>query len=533
MKFSMTYQLPAYLVFAGVLGAISIVSSSAQDNPAKPAPEVEKKEIKPLPSAKVAEMGPTFEELSGKLTIDKAPIAQANGPVASYADVLETVMPSVVTIYSTKEVASPSRSRMFDDPLFRRFFGVPEDEEDLELPPRTQQGLGSGVIVSTDGYILTNNHVIDDADEIMVSLATDHRDYKATVVGADPRTDVALIKIEASGLRFATIGDSSKLRVGDVTLAIGNPFGLEQTVTSGIVSGLSRNSLDITGGGYENFIQTDASINQGNSGGALVDASGRLIGINTAIQSGMAGGNIGIGFAIPSNMVLNIVQRLLDGGGNVRRGFLGVRMNPLDSGTAERMGRKDKSGVMIVEVVPETPAAAAGLKAGDLIIEYNGQEVESMQRLRLDISNTFPGEKVRFKIIRKSKQMDFDVVLGDLENMSIAFSSEPETHNGPDPDEKAKELFIDGVVIVELDDVARAALSVDESIEGVVVESVEAGSAAAEAGLQVGQIITEVDQEKVTTVEEAFARRKAFEGELLYLQIHNEGQKAILVIRVK
>lgn len=533
MKFPMIYQLPATFILAGCLGAVALVSTVAQDSSAEPIPEVKKKEIKPLKPVEVVEVGPTFQELSSRLTIDSAPIAQTDGPVVSYADVLEAVMPAVVTIYSTKEVASPSRGRMFDDPLFRRFFGVPEDDEDMELPGRTQQGLGSGVIVSADGYILTNNHVIDDADEIMVSLATDHRDYKATVVGADPRTDVALIKIEASGLQFATIGDSSKLRVGDVTLAIGNPFGLEQTATSGIVSGLSRNSLDITGGGYENFIQTDASINQGNSGGALVDANGRLIGINTAIQSGMAGGNIGIGFAIPSNMVLNIVQRLLDGGGNVRRGFLGVRMNPLDSGTAERMGRTDKSGVMIVEVVPETPAAAAGLKAGDLIIEYNGQAVESMQRLRLDISNTFPGEKVKFKVIRKSKQKDFDVVLGDLENMSVAFASEAEPHKGPDPHEKAKELFIDGVVIVELADVARTALSVDEGIEGVVVESVDADSAAAEAGLQVGQIITEVDQEKVTTVEQAFARRKAFEGELLYLQVHNEGQKAILVIRVK
>lgn len=525
MKISNCHHLSTAIAGAVLIGVV-LPQLNAQEAVEKPDPA---EPADPVATQLVS--SPSFEELSEKLNIDAMPIAQLGAPFASYADTLEQVMPAVVTIYSTKEVASPSRSRMFDDPLFRRFFGVPENEEDLEVPPLTQQGLGSGVIISADGYILTNNHVVEDADEIMVSLATDQRDYKATVIGADPRTDVALIKIKASGLKMATIGDSSTLRVGDVALAIGNPFGLEQTVTSGIVSGLGRNSLDITGGGYENFIQTDASINQGNSGGALVDASGRLIGINTAIQAG-AGGSIGIGFAIPSNMALNIVQRLLDGGGNVRRGFLGVRMNPLDSRTAEAMGRQDKAGVMIVEVVQDTPAASAGLKAGDLIVAYNDQPVESMQRLRLDISNTLPGEKVSFQVIRKDEEVSFDVVLGDLENMSTAFI-QPPLPVGPDPEEVAKEMFIDGVVVVELDEVARAALGVDETIEGVVVESVDVNCAAAKAGLQVGQIITEVDQEKVTTVEEAFAVRKVFKGDLLYLQVDNEGQKSILVISVK
>ena len=506
------------LDFAGAQDPDRVADEPASKRAAKPAPK------KPAT--------PTFDELRKKIAVDKSPLSTLQGAVLSYADTLEEVMPAVVTIYSTKEVASPSRSSMFDDPLFRRFFGTPNEDDDLELPPRTQQGLGSGVIISPDGYILTNNHVVDDADSVMVSLPTDRRDYEATVVGADPQTDVALIKIDAKNLKSVTIGDSAKLRVGDVTLAIGNPFGLEQTVTSGIVSGLGRNSLNITGGGYENFIQTDASINQGNSGGALVDATGRLVGINTAIQSDMAGGNIGIGFAIPVNMALDIVERLLDGGGNVRRGFLGVYLNELDSEMAETLGRDDKSGVMIVEVGPDTPAAVAGLKAGDLIVGFNGQPVDSMPRLRLDISNTPPGKAVRFDLIRKGEEMHVDVTLGDLEERSVAFSEQmPEP--GPDPDAEAKEEFIPGVIVAELDEVARTALGVDDTMKGVVVESVAADSAAAEAGISVGQIITEVDQEKVTSVEEAFQCIREFGDELLYLQVYDNGRKGIKVVRMK
>jgi serine protease Do len=527
MKISACFRRSAFYLCSFVLLPVGFLA--AQD-PDKVADEpAAKPPMKPAPAKPAT---PTFDELRQKIVVDKKPLATLKGVVLSYADSLEEVMPAVVTIYSTKEVASPSRSSMFDDPLFRRFFGTPNEEDELELPPRTQQGLGSGVIISSDGYILTNNHVVDDADSVMVSLPTDRRDYEATVVGADPQTDVALIKIDATGLKSVTIGDSSKLRVGDVTLAIGNPFGLEQTVTSGIVSGLARNSLNITGGGYENFIQTDASINQGNSGGALVDASGRLVGINTAIQSDMAGGNIGIGFAIPANMALDIVQRLLDGGGNVRRGFLGVYLNELDSEMAETLGRDDKSGVMIVEVGPDTPAAVAGLKAGDLIVGFNGKPVDSMPRLRLDISNTPPGKAVRFDLIRKGEEMRIDVTLGDLEERSVAFA-EPAPEPGPDPDAEAKEEFIPGVVVVELDEAARAALGVDEATKGVVVESVKADSAASEAGLKVGQIITEVDQEKVASVDEVFAQIKGFDGELLYLQVYGDGRKGIVVVKMK
>ncbi len=471
----------------------------------------------------------SYTDLSSKITFDKSDLKR-QAAVTSYADVLEGVLPAVVTIYSTKEVDT-RRSPMFDDPLFRRFFGLPEGEvPDMH---RKQHGLGSGVIITTDGYILTNNHVVEGADEIMVSLSRDQKDYEAKVVGTDPQTDVAVIKIEASNLAHATIGDSSKLRVGDVTLAIGNPFGLEQTVTRGIVSALGRSNLNITGGGYENFIQTDAPINQGNSGGALIDAQGRLVGINTAIQSGFGGGNIGIGFAIPVNMALDIVEELLDQG-RVSRGFLGVYLKELDSTMAMALGRDDRSGVLVTEVGKDTPAETAGLKAGDLIVAYNGKPVQSMTKLRLDISNTEPGTEVTFSVVRTNKKMDLEVVLGDLEDRSLAMGggSEDEDAGSAEP-AKSDTKFLPGVEIGELDDSVRSALELDEDVKGVVVTRVNGGSLAAEAGLQSGHIITQVDQTDVASVDEAMKARKALDGEALLLQVYEGGRRDILAIRVE
>lgn len=364
-----------------------------------------------------------FEDLKKKLKIDSAaPPAEATAVVSSYADALEKVMPAVVTVYSTKEIKANLPKQRFDDPMFRRFFGIPEDFEfdEKDLPSRKEEGLGSGVIISPDGFILTNNHVAGDADEVIVRLSHDKKEYLAEVIGADPQTDVALIKIDAKNLKSVTLGDSTKLRVGDVALAVGNPFGLDQTVTLGIISALGRTDLNITDGGYENFIQTDASINRGNSGGALVDASGRLIGINTAIQSGFSGGNIGIGFAIPVNMAMNIVERLLENGGTVKRGFLGVFLKEVDTTMAKALGRADNNGVLVNEVGPGTPAEKAGLKAGDLIVAYNGTTVESMPKLRLDISNTAPGAEVEFEIIRGGKTEKVKVKLGDLDDGKVA-----------------------------------------------------------------------------------------------------------------
>ena len=472
-----------------------------------------------------------YPELEEKLSIDRSPLKAAGAAPSSYAPALENVMPAVVTILANKSIQLTNSSNPMQEELFRRMFpNLPDNfferfEEEQGVPERSEEGLGSGVVISPDGYILTNDHVVGDADTITVSLSTSNKEYEATLVGADPRTDVALIKIDAGDLKAITIGDSSKLRIGDVALAVGNPLGLEQTATVGIISGLGRNELNITNGGYENFIQTDAAINRGNSGGALVDASGRLIGINTAIQSGFSGGNIGIGFAIPSNMALNIVQRLLDDGGVVKRGFLGVFLRELDGNYAKALGRKDASGVLVTEVGADTPAEDAGIKPGDLIVGYNGRKVEDMQTLRLDISNTSPGKAVEFELIRNGKERSLDVVLGDLDSDNSLAGVQG---NRPKP-AKPEEL-VEGVRIKDLDEETRTALSLDDNVLGVIVESVKDNAPAAEAGLRPGMVITQIDQKNVSNVSEAYDILEDFASDVLLLQVYAAGRRDILAV---
>ena len=473
-----------------------------------------------------------YSELEKKIKVDRSPLESAGAAPSSYAPALEKVMPAVVTIFAKKSITLTSARNPMQEELFRRMFpDVPDDfferfENEEGAPQRKQEGLGSGVIISSDGYILTNNHVVGDADEITVALST-NKEYEASLVGADPRTDVALIKIEVKGLEAITVGDSSKLRIGDVALAVGNPLGLEQTATVGIISGLGRNELNITNGGYENFIQTDAAINRGNSGGALVDASGRLIGINTAIQSGFSGGNIGIGFAIPSNMALNIVQRLLDDGGVVRRGFLGVFLRELDRNYVKAIGREDASGVLVTEVGEDTPAESAGIKPGDLIVGYNGKKVDDMQTLRLDISNTSPGKAVEFELIRNGRERSLDVVLGDLDNDSGSIAGVQ--GGGRNKPAKPEEL-IEGVRIKDIDDETRTALNLEENVSGVIVESVKDSATAAESGLRPGMVITQIDQKDVGNTSEAYDIVEAFDSDVLLLQVYAAGRRDILAV---
>lgn len=474
-----------------------------------------------------------FAELEKKLSIDKSPAAPEAGAIDSYAPALAKVMPTVVTIFSSKEAEAQPRDPRQEE-LFRRMFpDIPEEFFERgpngEGPGQREQGLGSGVVVSADGYILTNNHVVGGADEIKVTLPSDKKkEYEATVVGADPQTDVALIKIEAENLPHVTIGDSSALSIGDVVLAVGNPLGLSQTATMGIISAVGRSDLNIIEQGYENFIQTDAAINRGNSGGALVDAAGRLIGIPTAIQSNFSGGNIGIGFAIPSNMALNIVQRLLDGGGEVKRGFLGVFLREIDPNMAKALGREDGGGVLVAEVGEKTPAESAGMKPGDIIVGFAGKPVESVQQLRLDISNTAPGTKSVFDIVRKGKRTELEVKLGDLKDNNLAGGPAPSQPSGG----KERSL-IAGVVVDDLDEDTRSSLQLDESVEGVVVKSVQDDSAAAEAGLRPGMVVTQIDQTDVADVAEARKIVKGFEGDVLLVQVYIGGRRDILAIPLK
>ena len=385
---------------------------------------------------------------------------------------------------------------------------------------------GAGVVITSDGYILTNNHVVELSEELRVHLDATNEEYDAKLIAADPKSDVALIKLEgAKDLKVMPIGDSKKLRVGDVTFAIGNPFGLAQTVTMGIVSALGRSSSDVSILEYANLIQTDAAINRGNSGGALVDAQGRLVGINTAIQGGMNGGNVGIGFAIPSNMALDIVNRLLEGGGKVRRGFLGVSLQPLDRDLATGLDWKKRYGVLISQVGPETPAAIAGLEASDIITNFEGEQARSLDSLRLRISNTPPNKEVTFGIFRKGKEMEVKVTLAELPEDPASVMG---IGRGPGIEE-----IIEGVEIADLNEENRAANDIADDIEGVLVQSVDPNSVAAESGLREGQVILEVNQIAVSSVNDAMKARLQFEGSVLLLRVSSQGASTILAVRLK
>ncbi len=490
-----------------------------------------------------------FKEIEKNMVFDNSAVQSVNGVVASFAPALENATPAVVTIFSKSDPTAQNDDAL--DPreeMLRRLLGLPGPGG--QAPG--QSGLGSGVILSADGYILTNNHVVEGADRITVALKDNKREYVAKLIGGDKDTDVAIIKIEAQNLTPMKIGDSSKVKVGDVVLAVGNPLGLEQTVTHGIVSALGRRRLGITGnGGYENFIQTDASINVGNSGGALIDAQGRLIGMNTAIKTdGLSRGNLGIAFAIPSNMALSIVKKLVDGGGAVRRGFLGIELRDVSEEDGDELKLSNLEGAYVNGVNPATPAESAGIKQGDVIVELDGKAITDSAQLRLDVSSKDPGVKVDFKIIREGKTREFSVVLGDkdelLPKVTQAQRNQPRRQdlrrprnndplNAPDPVEPPQNGgnesgFLAGVKIQELDGNLRSALKLDETVTGVFVASVDEKSKAAEAGLEAGQIITQVDQQNVGSAAVAEGIVSKFEGEVILLQIYKDGRRSILAV---
>ena len=325
----------------------------------------------------------------------------------SFADVVDRVAPAVVTIHSARRARAPRQHPFFDDPRFREFFGLPRQQQ--REAPRVQ-GLGSGVIVSPEGYILTNHHVIDGAEEITVEL-TDSRSFTAKLVGSDPPSDLAVLQIQERNLPVLNMGDSDRARVGDVVLAIGNPLGLEQTVTAGIISAKGR-STGLSDGSFEDFLQTDAPINQGNSGGALVSATGELIGINSQILS-PTGGNIGIGFAIPVNMAKNVMDQIIRSG-TVRRGSLGVTIQPVTPEQISRLGLQNARGALVSAVNPGSPADRAGLRPGDVIIGLNGQAVADPNALRNAVARTPPGTDVTLTVWRDGREEQLRARLGEL-----------------------------------------------------------------------------------------------------------------------
>jgi serine protease Do len=392
-------------------------------------------------------------------------------------------MASVVNISATKHTAQAQESPFSDDPFFRRFFGEEFERRFKQPRERQEQGLGSGVIVSDDGYIVTNNHVVEQADELMVLLG-DKRKLPAKLIGTDPKTDLAVIKIEATGLPTLPWGNSITLEVGELVLAVGNPFGLNQTVTMGIISAVGRANVGIVD--YENFIQTDAAINPGNSGGALVNLQGQLIGINTAIFS-RTGGYMGIGFAIPSQMVKHVMQSLI-GQGKVIRGWLGVSIQELTQDLAKQFDAPDTQGALVGDVFSSSPAGLAGLQRGDIIRTYNEIHVKNPTHLRSLVADTAPNTSVPMTVLRNSKEVGLSVSIGEMPKDVASLAKA-----GPDS--------IQG-------DHALAGLSVEplkpgQTAEGkgVAVIRVEPNSPADRAGIRPGDILVEVNRKAIRSVE--------------------------------
>jgi serine protease Do len=524
-----TRTVHALLFPALVLGAGGLSYLRAADpEQNKPAPVASK----PLPELKV----------------DNTPLP-AGTP--TYAPIVEKVAPAVVTI-NTSQTTRKSDSRnslgnhpLFDDPMLRRFFGIPEDQPQGSQPKQKGRrqddsssenaapqgrkreqslplGLGSGVVVSTDGYILTNNHVIEGADKIEVSLGKNGKTFIARKVGGDVRTDIAVLKIEATGLSAITFADSNQLRAGDVVVAVGSPFGLTRSATMGVVSATGRNTQMSQLADLGNFIQTDAAINMGNSGGALVDYLGRLVGINTAIFS-RTGGNQGIGFSVPSNMARSVMESLIKHG-RVLRGFLGIGLQDLDEAMQKEFNVETGVGAVVTDVRPGTPAQKAGLREYDVITHVNGKKVEGMQDLRITVAGMLPGTKVTLQCIREKKPMEVVATLG--ENAERAEAAAPVVEADPD--------VLDGVTVADLDDATRQEFKVPQGVKGALVTAVDQDSVAAAAGIRAGDVIQEIKRRPIGSADEAVKMSEELKREKqVLLRIYTRGASKLVMLEAK
>jgi serine protease Do len=414
---------------------------------------------------------------------------------AGFAPIVKQALPAVVNISTSKIIKvrnDDDQNPFLNDPQLRQFFGPHSGQQFNQPQQQREHALGSGVIVNKDGYILTNNHVIDGATQITVDLS-DKRHFTAKVVGADPQSDVAVLKIDATNLPVLTLGNSKNLEVGDYVLAIGDPMGIGETVTLGIVSATGRTNVGVEGtGGYENFIQTDAAINPGNSGGALINSHGELVGINTAIASS-SGGNQGIGFAIPIDMARGVMTQLIEHG-KVTRGYLGIGIEQLTPALAKQFGLANSEGTLVTEVTDGSPAAKAGLQRGDVILAINGEAISDYSQFRLHIADAAPNSTVHLKIMRSSKVMDVPVTLAQLKEDNQVAS------NGDDS--KGADGGMTGVQIENLTPQIAQQLGVSAQTQGVVVSQVSPDSAAAEAGLARGDVVVEVNRHAVHNARE-------------------------------
>jgi serine protease Do len=442
------------------------------------------------------------------IKVETTPVNRDAKLGASFAPVVKKAAPSVVNIYSTHIVhIRPMRNPFFADPFFRQMF--PD-----QVRGRTvrKQGLGSGVIISPDGYILTANHVVDGADEIEVAIADNKKEYTARVVGTDPPTDVAVLKIDAQDLPAITLGDSDQLEVGDIVLAIGNPFRVGQTVTMGIVSALGRSGL--TGfNQYQNFIQTDAAINPGNSGGALVDAEGRLVGINTAIISSTHGSE-GVGFAVPINMARHVMERLI-AGGKVTRGDLPILLQDITPGLAKSFDLPDQKGALVSDVFSNTTAEKAGIKSGDVIIGFNGKDITDAHSFQLAVSECAPGSSAAVELLHNGRPETVTVMLTELP-VEVAPSGNDQKKTA-----SAKPMIdaLAGVAVADLEPEVRRQLGMSPDAQGALVSNVEPASNSADAGLQYGDVIMEIDRQPVSNSSDAVKLGRQARGDQILLKI--------------
>ena len=441
-------------------------------------------------------------------------------PQNSYADLVAKVAPAVVTIRADKVVRAQQQSPFGDDPFFRGLFG----DRGQQQPQETlQRALGSGVIVSADGYILTNHHVIEGAQDIKIDL-NDGRTLDAKLIGSDAPSDLALLKVNSTNLPMLTPGDSDKVRVGDVALAIGNPFGVGQTVTMGIISAKGRSGPGFGSGNFEDFLQTDAPINQGNSGGALVNTVGELIGINSQILPGTGGGNIGIGFAIPSNMARSVMDQLVKNG-KVRRGQLGITVSRVTSDLAASLGMSETKGVIVNSVRAGSAAERAGIRQGDVITSINDTPVGDSNAFRNRVASNAPGSEVTLTVLRESREQKIRATLGEVTETA---QNENENENAPNSGSASGKL---GVGVVPLTPDIAQALNLRTGTQGVVVDSVDPTGPAIAAGLQRGDVIQEVNRQPIRSVDDLRAAIDKNGTKPALLLINRRGDTIYVAVR--
>jgi serine protease Do len=455
------------------------------------------------------------------IPLQETQVSRDGLPRGSYAPIVQKVAPAVVKIETTTVIKNPEMGEFpgFNNPFWRQFFG---NQFGQVVPPagsgqEVERGLGSGVIVTKDGYILTNNHVVDDAKQVQVTLP-DGREFTGKVVGRDPKTDLAVVKIDANNLPTVQMADSHNVKVGDVVLAIGNPFGVGETVTAGIVSARHRSDMGIEH--YEDFIQTDAAINPGNSGGALVDIDGRLIGINTAIMT-RSGGSDGVGFAIPSDLARSVMESLIQYG-HVTRGYLGVMIQNVTPGLASAFDLKNDNGALVSQVEPDGPAHRAGFKDGDVIVRFNGDRVTDSQNLQFEVAATKPGTKVPVEIMRNGHEKTLEVTIKPLpgtEQLAEA-GSQNNNNNGT----------LNGVTVSDLNQQTRQQYNIPKDVKGALITQVDPASASAQAGLQPGQVIESINRHRVTDADQAVQLTEHPKSERTLVRVWSDGGSHYVVV---